>query len=337
MHILNNDLSHTYTHTNPINSNTITVTSNSPNQTFIGATDQVPVTQIGDWTTLIHGIRFTNNGKYVYGYVDSSQDLMQLLDNYRTITGSGFSNAQSLASTIKSVEDNLLQTRFMSPSSRPRLFWQMNAGEPSIPYDGVPFITVGHGNDLPCVRYGGRRNKRDNITLPSGDVIPVDYRMKTGCEAKITIRKVLRYPSAEFTDMGQQGIAAVRRSRKQLLDDLIQKITAGIAKPSERYYFLLPMPMAHTGHTVPEIEAAPPIAQAISEEIIIQLSNGVTDILQLQEHIKNFANVNFAADVNDATFFPSEFDIFRHVYWLYNTGQVRSQIVMCMYKLMCRS
>lgn len=298
------------------------MTSNNASQTFISTPEQVSATQGGDWTSLIHGLRFTHNGKYVSGYVDSSQDLMQLLDNYRTITMTGFSNAQSLASTIKSVEDNLLQTRFMSPSSRPRLFWQMNAGEPSIPYDGVPFMSVGHGTDLPCVRYGGRRKKMDNITLPSGDVIPVDYRMKTGCEAKITIRKVLRYPSAEFTDMGQQGIAAVRRSRKQLLDDLIQKIIAGIAKPSERYYFLLPTPMAHSGHTVPEIEAAPSIAQAISDEIITQLSTGVTDILQLQEHIRNFANVNFATDASDSTFFPSEYDIFRHVYWLYNTGQV---------------
>lgn len=309
-------------HYNFINSNTITVASNNASQAFINTGDQVSGSQIGDWTNLIHGLRFTHNGKYVSGYVDSSQDLMQLLDNYRSITVTGFSNAQSLASTIKSVEDNLLQTRFMSPSSRPRLFWQMNAGEPSIPYDGVPFMSVGHGTDLPCVRYGGRRKKMDNITLPSGDVIPVDYRMKTGCEAKITIRKVLRYPSAEFTDMGQQGIAAVRRSRKQLLDDLIQKIIAGIAKPSERYYFLLPTPMAHSGHQVPEIEAAPSIAQAISDEIITQLSNGVTDILQLQEHIRNFANVNFASDVSDSTFYPSEYDIFRHVYWLYNTGQV---------------
>ena len=186
-------------------------------------------------------------------------------------------------------------------------------------------MSVGHGNDLPCVRFGGRRKKLDNITLPTGDVIPVDYRMKTGCEAKITIRKVLRYPSAEFTDMGQQGIAAVRRSRKQLLDDLIQKIIAGLAKPSERYYFLLPTPMAHSGHVIPEIESTPPIAQAVSDEIITQLSNGITDILQLQEHIKNFVNINFTTDITDTTFFPTEFDIFRHVYWLYNMGQVIDQ------------
>ena len=33
----------------------------------------------------------------------------------------------------------------------------------------------------------------EQVSLPSGEVIPVDYRMKTGCEAKITIRRILRY------------------------------------------------------------------------------------------------------------------------------------------------
>ena len=47
----------------------------------------------------------------------------------------------------------------MSPAARPRLFWQMSAGEPHIPYDGVPFMSIGQNTELPCVRYGGRRKK----------------------------------------------------------------------------------------------------------------------------------------------------------------------------------
>lgn len=254
---------------------------------------------------------------------------MSVLETYRTITGTAFSNAQSLASAMKTIEDGLLQTRFMSPASRPRLFWQMNAGEPSIPYDGVPFMSVGHGTELPCVRFGGRRKKVDQYTLPTGDVIPVDIRFKTGCEAKITIRRILRYPSAEYTDMGVQGIAAVRRTRKQLLDDLVQKIITGIAKPSERFYFLLPTPIAHGGHAIPEIEGAPPIAQNVSDEIINQLGNGITDIAVLREHVKNYVHSTYGTDgtlhINDPTYFPSNFDIFRHVYWLYKTGQVIDQ------------
>ena len=300
-----------------------------PTHTYIVEQNASISTQVGDWTVQISGIRFTSNGKYVCGYVESSQELMQVLENYRTTTGTAFSNAQSLANAMKTIEDGLLQTRFMSPASRPRLFWQMNAGEPSIPYDGVPFMSVGHGTELPCVRFGGRRKKVDQYTLPTGDVIPVDIRFKTGCEAKITIRRILRYPSAEYTDIGVQGIAAVRRTRKQLLDDLVQKIITGVAKPSERYYFLLPTPMAHGGHAIPEIEGALPIAQTVSEEIINQLSNGVTDIAVLRDHVKNYVNSSYGTEVtlhvNDPTYFPSNFDIFRHVYWLYKAGQVIDQ------------
>jgi len=114
----------------------------------------------------------------------------------------------------------------------------MNAGEPTIPYDGVPFMSVGQNTDLPCVRFGGRRKKVEQVTLPSGSVVPVDFRMKTGCEAKITVRRILRYPSAEYTDIGTQGIAAVRRMRRHILEELVQKVIAGVAKTCERYYFL---------------------------------------------------------------------------------------------------
>ena len=60
---------------------------------------------------------------------------------------------------MKPFDDTVWQNRFMSPAARPRLFWQMSAGEPHIPYDGVPFMSVGQNTELPCVRYGGRRKK----------------------------------------------------------------------------------------------------------------------------------------------------------------------------------
>lgn len=304
----------------------ITLLHALPTHSTIGSD---PGVQKGDWTALVHGARFSNNGKYICGYVDSSQDLLQVLENYRTITGTGFSNAQSLGVAMKPVDETVLQTRFMSPSSRPRLFWQMNAGEPTIPYDGVPFMSVGQNTDLPCVRFGGRRKKVEQVTLPSGSVVPVDFRMKTGCEAKITVRRILRYPSAEYTDIGTQGIAAVRRMRRHILEELVQKVIAGVAKTCERYYFLLPTPLAHTGHAVPEVDTAPALAQPVADEIINQLSQGVTDIVQIRDHIKNFVDATLGAEaplhVNDSAYYPTEYDIFRHLYWLYKTGQVIDQ------------
>ena len=84
------------------------------------------------------------------------------------------------------------------------------------------------------------------VALATGDLINMDFRQKMGCEAKITVRRVMRFPSAQVTDLSQQGVAAVRRTdlsqqgvaavqrmRKQLLEDPTQKIIAGIAKPIE--------------------------------------------------------------------------------------------------------
>ena len=68
----------------------------------------------------------------------------------------------------------------------------------------------------------------ETVALATGDLINMNFRQKTGCEAKITVRRVMRFPSAQVTDLSQQGVAAVRRMRKQLLEDLTQKIIAGM-------------------------------------------------------------------------------------------------------------
>jgi hypothetical protein len=230
---------------------------------------------------------------------------------------------------MKPCDDSIWQTRFMSPAARPRLFWQMSAGEPHIPYDGVPFMSVGQNTELPCVRYGGRRKKVETVALATGDLINMDFRQKTGCEAKITVRRVMRFPSARVTDLSQQGVAAVRRMRKQLLEDLTQKIIAGIAKPLERYYFLLPTPLAHSNHTVPEMEVAPSIVQPVADEIVNQLSHGITEIALIRDHIRNFADASFGTEASlhadNPAYYPSEVGVYHHIYWLYKMGQVIDQ------------
>ena len=162
--------------------------------------------------------------------------------------------------------------------------------------------------------------------MATGDLINMDFRQKTGCEAKITVRRVMHFPSAQVTDLSQQGVAAVRRMRKQLLEDLTQKIIAGIAKPIERYYFLLPTPLAHSNHSVPEMEAAPNIVQPVADEIMNQLSHGITEIALIRDHIKNFADASFGADASlhadNPAYYPTEVGIYHHIYWLYKMGQV---------------
>jgi len=278
-------------------------------------------THCGDWFNLLQGLRFTANGKYICGYVDSSQSLVQILESYRTTTGTSYSN-QNLSQSIKSMDETQLQSRFMSPAARPRLFWQMNAGEPTIQYDGVPFMTVGHGTDLPCMQYGGRKKRVNQLSLPSGEVVPMDCRLKTGCEAKITIRQIKRFPCAQYNETTVLGIAAVRRERKQILDELVQRVIAGTAKAQERYYVLLPTPMAHNGHALTEFDTTPPITQPLLEELVHNLGGGVTCVSQLRDRLKNFIYATYGTEPALHPCNPSEFEVFLRIYWLYKTGDV---------------
>ena len=259
------------------------------------------------------------------GYVETSQDLVTLLESYRVISGTAFTSSQNLVQSIKTIDQAQLQMRFVSPASRPRLFWQMNAGEPTIQYDGVPFMSVSHGMDLPCVRFGGRRKKVEQVSLPTGESMPVDYRQKTGCEAKITIRRILRYPCAKYNESVPHGIAAIRRQRKKILDDLVQRIIAGSAKFQERFHFLFPTPMAHNGHPVAEIDGPPPVTQPVMDEILTQLNTKVMSIPVLCEHVKNvLLAAGEGQPLTEPIYFPTEYDIFRQVYWLYKLEQVSS-------------
>ena len=158
----------------------------------------------------------------------------------------------------------------------------------------------------------------------------MDFRQKTGCEAikdhRTPCTHVMRFPSAQVTDLSQRGVAAVRRMRKQLLEDLTQRIIAGIAKPIERYYFLLPTLLAQSNHGVPEMEAVPNIVQPVADEIMNPLSHGITEITLIQDHIWNFADASFGSKASlhsdNPAYYLSEVGVYHHIYWLYKMGQV---------------
>lgn len=234
---------------------------------------------------------------------------------------------QQLSLTTKSSEDEYLQQRFLTPSARPRLFWQNHAGEPIIPFDGVPFISVGQGTEVPCVQ-AGRRKTTTQLLVATGDVLPTKIRTQ-GCLAKVSIRRILRYPSSRLPDIGVQGITTMRRLRKQVLDVLTAKICAGVIKPSERYYFSLPTPLAHDTHIVPEIEDPPSLIEPVHDEILSQIRQGITSTGHIQEHIKKFVNETYRAtpsiDIEDPTFNPSRYELARYIYWLYKSGRAIDQ------------
>lgn len=229
-----------------------------------------------------------------------------------------------LSLATKASEDEYLQQRFLTPSARPRLFWQMHAGEPVIPFDGVPFISVGQGTDVPCV-LAGRRKTTTQVLAATGDILPTKIRTH-GCSAKISIRRILRYPTSRLPDGGVQGITAMRRLRKQVLEVLTAKICAGIAKPIERYYFSLPSPLAHDAHIVPEVEDPPSLIEPVHKEIISQIKQGITSTNHILEHIKSFVETTYGdnptINIQDPTFNPTRYELSRYIYWLYKSGRV---------------
>ena len=243
------------------------------------------------------------------------------------MTGTSFPTMQQLSLASKSSEDEYLQQRFLTPSARPRLFWQNHAGEPIIPFDGVPFISVGQGTEVPCVQ-AGRRKTTTQLLVATGDILPTKIRTH-GCSAKVSIRRILRYPSSRLPDIGVQGITAMRRLRKQVLDVLTAKICAGLVKPCERYYFSLPTPLAHDTHIVPEIEDPPSLIEPIHDEIIKQIGQSVTSTGHIHEHVKKFVNEtysnNHSINIQDPTFDPSRYELARYIYWLYKSGRIIDQ------------
>ena len=243
------------------------------------------------------------------------------------MTGTSFPTMQQLSLTTKTSEDEYLQQRFLTPSARPRLFWQNHAGEPIIPFDGVPFISVGQGTEVPCVQ-AGRRKTTTQLLVATGDILPTKVRTH-GCSAKVSIRRILRYPSSRLPDIGVQGITAMRRLRKQVLDVLTAKICAGLIKPCERYYFSLPTPLAHDTHIVPEIEDPPSLIEPIHDEILTQIGQGITSTGHIQEHIKKFVDSTYSEspsiNTQDPTFNPSKYELARYIYWLYKSGRAVDQ------------
>ena len=162
------------------------------------------------------------------------------------------------------------------------------------------------------------------MLVATGDVLPTKIHTH-GCSAKVSVRRILRYPSSRMPDTGVQGITALRRLRKQLLEVLTAKICAGSVQPTERFFFSLPTPLAHDSHTVPEIEDPPSLIEPVHDEILSQIALKITSVGHIESHIKKFVETTYGEDpainIQDPTFVPSRYDLMRYIYWLYRSGR----------------
>ena len=217
----------------------------------------------------------------------------------------------------------------MNTATRPRLLWQQHIGEPAVPYDGVPFISQGEYAEYSCVFMTKSSKNRGKIDNDNTFV----YMTAGGCSAKIFVRRILRFPSHRIADAASyHGIAAIRRARKQVLEDLVQQICHGMVHPVERYCVSFPTSLAHSGHVVSEFEepAQGEMNSSLIAQLIHLLNRRVVLLDEIQRNLQTFVQSNHAAELalnpSDPSLHPSRSSIFRHVYWLYKTNQVTKTV-----------
>ena len=258
--------------------------------------------------------------------MDSATELQKVIENFRSLTNTNYLFKGSLPQS--SIDEVALREKFMNTATRPRLLWQQHIGEPAVPYDGVPFISQGEYTEYSCVfmtKSSKNRGKGDNDSFV--------YMTAGGCSAKIFVRRILRFPSHRIADAASyHGIAAIRRARKQVLEDLVQQICNGVVHPVERYCVSFPTTLAHSGHVVGEFEE--PTQGEMNSSLIAQLihllNRRIVLLDEIQRNLQTFVQNNHAADLalnpNDPSLRPSRSCIFRHVYWLYKTNQVTKTV-----------
>ena len=281
----------------------------------------------GDWSELFEGARFTHNGKYIAGHVESSSELQEVIESFRSLTNTNYLFKGVLPQSA--IDEVALREKFMNTATRPRLLWQQHIGEPAVPYDGVPFISQGEYTEYSCVfmtKSSKSRGKNDNDNT-------FVYMTAGGCSAKIFVRRILRFPSHRIADAASyHGIAAIRRARKQVLEDLVQQICHGMARPVERYCVSFPTSLAHSGHVVSDFEEPTQgeMNSSLISHLIHLLNRRIVLLDEIQRNLQTFAQNNHAADLalnpNDPSLQPSRSSIFRHVYWLYKTNQVTKTV-----------
>ena len=90
------------------------------------------------------------------------------------------------------------------------------------------------------------------------------------------------------------GIVAIRRSRKQVLEDLVQQICNGVVHPVERYCVSFPTPLAHSDHVVSEFEepTQDKMNSFLFSQLIHRLNRRVVLLDEIQRNLQTFVQDN---------------------------------------------
>ena len=98
------------------------------------------------------------------------------------VTGSKWHMDKLIKAKLTDKDHEAFVKKFNS-SNKPRLFWTMNKGKPSIPFSGVPFATA--GNWEICCKTTGKDNMLENVS-------------SYNCGAKIYFRSIWNFPLPPF-------------------------------------------------------------------------------------------------------------------------------------------
>ncbi|KAJ8334867.1 hypothetical protein SKAU_G00405060 [Synaphobranchus kaupii] len=280
--------------------------------------------------TLLEG--FHSDGNYIHGYVTDETSVHKAVEVYRRITATTFSVRTS---TPLNFEPNKAEKGKFS--TRSIKFTKSSC--PNLNEDGVPFMHGGR-KILEC-QFGPKREhekkseKDDGATMPGLQTLEEmehDYtpacrpaakrkRMnirgtrKKGCQAKISIVQVCRFP--EYAVVSKKCVSI---QQIQLKERLLQDLTDGKEVMIEnRFYIDLPLDKAHCKHPPGGLSG---MVQTVHPQIIQWIDQlvgeGVTNATEMQGKLRHLVDTRMsdtaAPNLQDRGYYPKLRDIKNHIY-----------------------
>ncbi|KAJ8389407.1 hypothetical protein AAFF_G00119450 [Aldrovandia affinis] len=280
--------------------------------------------------TLLEG--FHSDGDYIHGYVTDETRVHKAIEVYRRITAATFSvrTSTSLNFEPSKAEKDKFSTRSIK-------FTKSSC--PNLNEDGIPFMHGGR-KILEC-QFGPKREhekkseKDESATVPGLQTLEEmehDYTpacgaatkrkrinirgtRKKGCQAKISVVQVCRFP--EYAVISKKCLSI---QQIQLKEKLLQDLKDGKEmKIENRFYIDLPLDKAHSKHPLGDLSG---MSQTVHPQIIQWIDQlvgeGLTDAMEIQAKLRHLVNTRMsdtaAPNLHDRGYYPKLRDIKNHIY-----------------------
>ncbi|KAM7419568.1 hypothetical protein PAMA_016597 [Pampus argenteus] len=288
-----------------------------------------------EWNKLLKGHH--TDGNYIHGYVTNEASVYTVLELHKRVTTTTFGVRDSSSLQFNPVKVDKEKVKFS-----PRSIFYSKSSSPRIADDGVPFV-FGGKKILECqfgpMKVHKKKKKEENDALPSNNddsVLDHDYAprsgrtttttnnkqrfhiqdtRKRGCEAKITIKQICRFP--QYMIFCKKNL---EREQKKTKERLLKDLREGKEVDFEsRYYLELPLNKAHTKHTLGGISGLTQTVHPTITQWINQLvREGMTDSQDIQATLRHYVKTRMtdtaAPSELDRAYYPTLKDIKNHIY-----------------------